>query len=62
MAPINRMVVKGENTALDGGATEKSKTKRRRFSAELKAKVALEALRGEATLAELATRLEFTRT
>ena len=30
--------------------------KRRKFSAELKAKVALEALRGEQTLAELAAR------
>ena len=33
-----------------------SKTKRRRFSAEFKAKVALEALRGEQTLSELAAR------
>ena len=30
--------------------------KRRKYSAELKAKIALEALRGEATLAELASR------
>lgn len=35
-----------------------SKAKRRRFSAEFKAKVALEALKGESTLAELATRFE----
>jgi transposase len=35
-----------------------SKAKRRRFSAEFKAKVALEALRGEAALAELATKFE----
>lgn len=33
-----------------------SKTKRTRYSAEFKAKVALEALRGEKTIAELATR------
>ncbi len=32
--------------------------KRRKFPAELEAKVALEALRGEATLAELAARYE----
>ena len=31
-------------------------TKRRRFSAEFKAKVALEAIRGEQTVSELATR------
>ncbi len=31
-------------------------TKRRRFSADFKAKIALEALRGERTLAELAAR------
>ena len=31
-------------------------TKRRRFSAEFKAKVALEAIRGEHTVSELATR------
>ena len=31
-----------------------SKTKRRRFSADFKAKVALEALKGEQTLSELA--------
>lgn len=35
-----------------------SEGKRRRFSAELKAKVALEALKGEQTLAELATRFD----
>jgi transposase len=35
-----------------------SKTKRRRFSADFKAKVALEALKGEQTLAELATRFD----
>nr|MDA3832016.1 transposase [Spirochaetales bacterium] len=33
-----------------------SKTKRNRYSAELKAKVALEAIKGEHTLAELAAR------
>lgn len=33
-----------------------SKTKRKRYSAEFKAKVALEAIKGEQTLAELATR------
>lgn len=33
-----------------------SKTKRKRYSAELKAKVALEAIKGEQTLAELAAR------
>lgn len=33
-----------------------SKTKRSRYSAEFKAKVALEAIRGEKTAAELATR------
>jgi transposase len=33
-----------------------SKTKRNRYSAEFKAKVALEAIRGEKTAAELATR------
>ena len=33
-----------------------SKTKRKRYSAEFKAKVALEAIRGEATLSELASR------
>jgi transposase len=33
-----------------------SKMMRRRFSAEFKAKVALEALRGEQTLSELAAR------
>lgn len=38
-----------------------SKTRRKRYSAEFKAKVALEAIRGELTLAELATRLGFTR-
>jgi transposase len=32
-----------------------SKTKRKRYSAEFKAKVALEAIKGEETLAELAT-------
>jgi transposase len=35
-----------------------SKTKRRRFSAEFKAKVALEALRGEQTLSELAAKFD----
>ena len=35
-----------------------SKTKRRRFSADFKAKVALEALKGEQTIAELATRFD----
>ena len=35
-----------------------SKGKRRRFSADFKAKVALEALKGEQTLAELATRFD----
>ena len=35
-----------------------SKTRRRRFSAEFKAKVALEAIRGEQTLNELASRYE----
>jgi len=35
-----------------------SKTKRKRYSAEFKAKVALEAIKGEHTLAELATRFE----
>ena len=35
-----------------------SKTKRRRFSADFKAKVALEALKGEQTLSELAARFE----
>ena len=35
-----------------------SKTKRRRFSADFKAKVALEALKGEQTLAELAARFD----
>jgi len=35
-----------------------SKTKRRRFSANFKAKVALEALKGEQTLSELATRFD----
>ena len=33
-----------------------SKTKRNRYSAEFKAKVALDAIRGEQTLSELATR------
>jgi len=33
-----------------------SKTKRKRYSAEFKAKVALEALKGEKTVSELATR------
>lgn len=33
-----------------------SKTKRTRYSAEFKAKVALDAIRGEQTLSELATR------
>ena len=33
-----------------------SKMKRKRYSAEFKAKVALEAIKGEETLAELATR------
>jgi transposase len=35
-----------------------SKMKRKRYSAEFKAKVALEAIKGEQTLAELATRFE----
>jgi transposase len=35
-----------------------SKTKRKRYSAEFKAKVALEAIRGEHTLSELATRYD----
>jgi transposase len=35
-----------------------SKTRRRRFSAEFKAKVALEAIRGEQTINELASRYE----
>ena len=35
-----------------------SKTKRRPFSADFKAKVALEALKGEQTLSELATRFD----
>jgi transposase len=35
-----------------------SKNKRRRFSADFKAKVALEALKGEQTLSELATRFD----
>ena len=34
----------------------KSKTKRKRYSAEFKAKVALEALKGEETAAQLASR------
>lgn len=33
-----------------------SKTKRKRYSAEFKAKVALEAIKGEKTVAEMATR------
>ena len=35
-----------------------SKNKRRRFSADFKAKVALEALKGERTLSELAARFD----
>lgn len=35
-----------------------SKTKRNRYSAEFKAKVALDAIRGEKTLSELATRYD----
>lgn len=35
-----------------------SKSRRRRFSAEFKAKVALEAIRGEQTINELASRYE----
>ncbi len=35
-----------------------SKSKRRRFSADFKAKVALEALKGEQTLSELAVRFD----
>jgi transposase len=35
-----------------------SKSRRRRFSAEFKAKVALEAIRGEQTIQELASRYE----
>jgi transposase len=33
-----------------------SKTKRKRYSAEFKAKVALEAIKGEQTISELASR------
>ena len=35
---------------------------RRRFTAEFKAKVALEAIQGQRTIAELATDTSFTRT
>jgi len=35
-----------------------SKTRRRRFSAEFKAKVALEAIRGDQSISELASRYE----
>ena len=49
---------KVENTTDDEGSTEMSKAKRRRFSAEFKAKVALEALKGEQSLSELAVRYE----
>jgi transposase len=35
-----------------------SKSKRRRYSAEFKAKVALEAIKGEQTISELAARFE----
>jgi transposase len=36
-----------------------SKTKRNRYSAEFKAKVAREALKEEATIAEIATRFQY---
>ncbi len=36
-----------------------STARRRRFSAEFRAKIALEAIRGEQTIAELANRYEF---
>ena len=42
---------KVEDMTDDEGGIEMSKGKRRRFSAEFKARVALEARRGEATLA-----------
>lgn len=35
----------------------KTKTKRKRYAAEFKSKVALEAIKGESTVEELATRL-----
>ncbi len=36
--------------------------KRKKYSAEFKVKVALDALRGEETMAQLAARLAFTQT
>jgi transposase len=39
-------------------STDMSKTKRRRFSADFKAKVALEAIKGEQTLSELSARFD----
>lgn len=48
----------GRHDQTDGGTTETSKTKRRRFSAEFKTKVALEALGGEQILSELVARFD----